>query len=527
MRLKGEKLRKHRKYMRVWSLCVASLVFVAGWTSTSAASTSAARKPNLKATVRIAVPGGPALPGVTDLIGVVGANALSFMVPLYDRLVTQDANAALKPQLASKWAYSNGDKTLTLTIRSGATFHDGTAIDAQAVVANIERTRTANNAFIPASVKNIASLAAPNSTTVVITLANADPNLLLALTSPTMGIASPAAFANLRSKPVGSGPFELVSFTPALATYKRFENYWDKSSRVSAKLEIHNFADFAVGANGLRTGAFDVFIPQPSLYQDIKDFQDDSGFQVLISRTAAQVSGLWLNREAGPLANPDVRRALNYAIDRKAIGAVTCGGLCVPNDRPIVTEGPKAKVTTYKYDPARAKKMLADAGYPNGIRISVLHPPAVGSLSQVIPTIIQNQARPAGITVDLRPSQGALFQEWQSGAFDAIYLAPPGSQDSAGFLTDWYGGQYTKGKLPADQAALVEAVKTTQFGTPERGKALEAFNRDQLATPSQAIVLAIPLMWASTSKVIGLDQMPYMGSGANYFVDFSRLRIAK
>jgi ABC-type transport system substrate-binding protein len=184
---------------------------------------------------------------------------------IYNTLVGMTPTGEIVPELASEWTISEDGLTYTFTLNSGIAFHDGTSLDAAAVVANFDRYRAEGSTF-PGTNKlaPIASVEATDATTVTITLTNPNAPFLAAMTN--VQIASPTAVEQLGEdfalKGVGSGPFKIDSWEPgSTATFVRNDAYWQQADDGQPlpyldQLVIEGVPDDSVRLLNLRSGTF-------------------------------------------------------------------------------------------------------------------------------------------------------------------------------------------------------------------------------------------------------------------------------
>ena len=151
---------------------------------------------------------------------------------LCDKLIDVDAKLNYRPQLATEWAWNEDGKALTLKLRPGVVFHDGTPLDGEAVKVNLERYRKADYSRRKGEVKSIANVAVVDPTTVRIELSEPDAPLLSVLADRAGMMLSPKALAgageNIANQPICAGPFRFVErVAQQKITLQRFDQYWD------------------------------------------------------------------------------------------------------------------------------------------------------------------------------------------------------------------------------------------------------------------------------------------------------------
>jgi len=250
------------------------------------------------------------------------ANEAPYGQAVYDTLVQASPSGAIVPDLATAWSY-NADKTvLTLTLKTGVKFTDGTAFDASTAVQNLEAFQkgTSNNA---SDLVNMASAKAASPTQLVITLKQPDPAFLTFLSQNAGLQESPKAFSSSTAKtvPVGSGPYvmDTAGTVPGSSyTFTANPNYWNKAQQHYAKIVMTVYSTPTAGLDAIQGGQVNAAntFDNTSLSQI-----QNAGFTVYPLQLNWE-GLLLLDRDgsmAKPLANVKVRQAINYAFDRAAL----------------------------------------------------------------------------------------------------------------------------------------------------------------------------------------------------------------
>ncbi|MFK0283227.1 ABC transporter substrate-binding protein [Streptomyces sp. NPDC090499] len=323
---------------------------------------------------------------------------------LYDTLLYTDNNGELKPNAAESWKYSDDGLALTIKLRKGMTFSSGAPVNAAAVKATLERTMsTPGPQQVPlASVK---SVEAPDTNTVVIHLRQQDGALLTNLSMAAGVIADPATMAKKSSQlnPVGSGPYTLDKATVNGSSYvlKRRDDYWNAKAYPFKTLKFKVIVDPTAAYNALQAGQIDAGPAAPQYTAKLKS----GGFSMTLVKATAVANLILADRTGSvlkPLGDARVRQAINMAFDRTKIVKQLLMGVGQPTVQivnPKSAAHDSALEQTYPYDPAAAKKLLAEAGYPNGFSVTV---PSFVFTKQLEPTVGQ-QLGDIGIKVKWTP----------------------------------------------------------------------------------------------------------------------------
>lgn len=394
-----------------------------------------------------------------------GMNSLALM---YDRITLMSPDNVVVPGLAESWEYSEDGLTLTLAIREGATFHDGSPIDAAAVVANLERARTLPESTVAPQLAFVEGVEATDAQTVQITL-NRPNSALLALLSDRHGaIANPATFDQLAAGEIvseaGSGMFRFVEYRDGdRILFERYEDYWDPEAVKVKNFEFVIVADQDARLNALRTGALDGALIDTNQI----DTARDAGLDVEV-RSGLSMTQIYLNRSVPGLDNKLVRQAMMHALDRQALSEVAEYGYAVPNVQPF-PEGDanfneEYGSDYYGYDPERARELLAEAGYEDGFTFEMLLPGPFGNWP-VLAEAMQQMFADVGIEMTIREidvsASADIFFVQRDG--QAMLGLVSGRQDPAILATDFWTSTSplnTGGTAPAEVEALVNEVVT-------------------------------------------------------------------
>jgi peptide/nickel transport system substrate-binding protein len=326
---------------------------------------------------------------------------------VYNTLVRYGTDFSIQPELAESWKIENDGRRIVFKLRSGVKFHDGTDFNAEAVKWNIDHRLDKDVASPqrPQLDPIIASVEVIDPVTVAFNLKQRSPGLLSLLGERPGFMISPTAAKkfgkDLGNNPVGTGPFIFKEWTKgSQVTVERNPNYWEPGKPYLDRIVFRDIAGSVVGVQRLSTGELD-FVGELSP-QEIRQLQGRPNVKLHPITVGRWYSLQWHMYEP-PFDNAKLRQAIAYGIDRKRINDIVMDGKGSLFDGPT-PEGlwwfnPNAK--TYPYDPARAKALLAEAGYPNGFEYT-LSTPQIGVLQQ-INQLVQEQLAAVGIKLKLEP----------------------------------------------------------------------------------------------------------------------------
>lgn len=341
---------------------------------------------------------------------------------VYDTILLREPKGELKPMLATSWKYNEDQTALTVKLRKDVTFSDGAKFNASAVEANMANFKKQNGPQV-ATVANLDSVEAVDKYTVIYHLSQPDPAFLVYL-SGTAGLqGSPKAIGTdaIKSDPVGSGPYVMnMAATTAGATYTFVarKGYWNPSLQKFGKVVFKVLTDSTARLNAMLSGQIDAALLDSGTVDQAK-----AANKTLVAYES-DWSGFFIEDRAGSiapaLADVRVRQAINYAIDRKGLTAQILHGLGTPTSQmfgPATPAYTKSLDSYYDYDPAKAKQLMADAGYAAGFSVTLPNTP--GLADPALTAVLTQELGAIGIKVTWKtvPTWGDFVTEVSSGRY--------------------------------------------------------------------------------------------------------------
>jgi peptide/nickel transport system substrate-binding protein len=451
---------------------------------------------------------------------------------IYDTLTQFDKDNNLKPMLAESWTLDS-PTVLTMKLRTGAVFHDGTPFNADAVKFNLDRLLNDPVSNIKGQLAMVDSVAVVDPTTVRITMKTPAGGPLLAALADRPGMmASPTAIQALgpdgfNRAPVGSGIYKVEgSWRPAESlSVRSWQGYWDTETPRIGGLDMNNLTVDAL-VNALNSGAID--LATLSSTAQIPGVENQPNTTVLVgSAPVPQLRTFLLNPTVPPLDNLKVRQAIAHAIDREAIADVMTDGRnkAVHQWFPEGTLGyDPALDGTYKFDQAKAKQLLAEAGYPNGFDLrAVIGVTSTSYIQQG--ELVQAMLRDVGINMTLDKIEVAqMVPSMYTGGPNnrgSIAAAPWGSNLTPDLDTiirrTWLasGSNNNGGDEPAGLKDLVDAA-AAETDPDKRAQTYRRINKIITEELREGLPLfVVPAIMAFKSYVGGLGPKPETGCPAN------------
>ncbi|BDZ52039.1 peptide ABC transporter substrate-binding protein [Frondihabitans sucicola] len=412
---------------------------------------------------------------------------------VYDFLFSHDTSGY--HARAATYSYNTGNTVLSITLRKGLTFADGSAIDADVIKANILWAKD-NGAFF----SSITGVDVTGDQTLVVHQSHADQNVMLSLFAmpivSTDTLKDPKKFAD---EPDSSGPYRLEKKgTTSGATYafSRNPHYWDAKHFPYDKVSVKLLSDETSRINALKSGQIDVAPVGATTAADAKG----SGFTLnqFYSGTAGMILGDRAGKILKPLGDVRVRQAMNMAFDRKAMVKSIYAGYAKPSSQPFQEGTPgyqSDEANKYAYDPKGAKKLLSEAGYPNGFALTLpTYEPITGSVQSYIKQALGD----IGIRVTFQAfNDDTWVGAFSGGKYPVATLGLPFSQtadtaDPSFFWNPWHN---------SDPKA-VSLLGQINAGTPaQAAKATDALGKLQLDDAWWVVWATPATIWASTTDV--------------------------
>lgn len=344
-----------------------------------------------------------------------------FEAAAYEPLIVRRSDGTLQPGLATSWRYIGDDNTkMELRLRPGVRFADGSPLTAQAVVDHFTYVLKSGGQFVPLFAGDKFTATGPLTVQIKTPKPNPDLPTLLTQDNVVGGVISPAGLKNpgqLGTRTFGAGRYRLDPAQTVAGdhyTYVPNPNYYDKASVHWKKLVIRVITNPQATLNAMKTGQVDFAVGDLSTLPAAKQ----AG--LTITSTPLLWTGVTLadrdGKTAKPLGDVRVRQALNFGTDRKAITTALFPGSGEPTAQPTVRGGhghDPALDSYYPYDVEKAKRLLSEAGYPNGFSLKIVTA-EYNSMNLVAQALAQQWKK---IGVNLQITDYANANQYFSAAF--------------------------------------------------------------------------------------------------------------
>jgi peptide/nickel transport system substrate-binding protein len=502
----------------------AALLLTAGCSSGSSGSQGASGSSPASAPASVAASGTPVAGGKITVGGLAtqaldpgqatfSSQSRPWVLPVFSSLFSPPAKAGddYGPGLATGYKYSADHKTLTITLRPGLKFSDGTPLDAAAVVWNFNRYVT-NHTREAQFFAYVTSTKATNPTTVTVTFSQPQTLLLDAMSDSSTGfMASPTAFQKMGANafdaaPVGAGPFKISSADPGqqLVMVKN-DLYWDAAHVYLAGLTWQNTGPSAqawltdLQANSIQSvPMFGAFTP-PAVLSAVKN---NTSF-TLIQGQSTNVSILPVNTFKAPFNNLEARQAINYCIDRQSLATNVMQGFATPS---YVLSGPDSQALTgwqqgqtlnpLAYNVAKGTQLVKALG---GLSFTI----STNESSPVL-TALQQQWAQCGIKASINLTDNYLSLV-QDGNYQAAYTANVNASLNPAGSTNYLDPNAINNKFGWKDASIWSLVQQAK-GTTDVDQSTALWHKIWTGLAQNGFVnplISSPEYVASTSKLQG------------------------
>ena len=438
---------------------------------------------------------------------------------LCDKLVDVDEKLNLVPQLALSWQWSAENKTLTMKLRPGVTFHDGEKLDAAAVKFNLERHKTLAGSNRRGELAPLASVDVVDPLTVRLNLTAPFSPLLAALSDRAGMMVSPKAAqaggANFGARPVCSGPYKFVErVAQDRMVLERYDGYWNKAEVHFQRIVYTPIIDATVRLANLKSGQLDII--ERLAPSDVEKLQQDKRFKV--SRiTEIGYQGITINigksdqAQKNPLGrDARVREAFELSLDRQGLAQVVMDNEATVGNQWVAPNNPfyAKNMPLPKRDVAKARALLKEAGVPNP-SFTLVAPTT--SDAQRLALVVQAMTRDAGFDVKIQAAEFATSLNMaDKGDFEAYVLAWSGRPDPDGNVFSFHGCKQPlnyAGYCDAQTDALLNESRT-QRNPAERKKIYEKIAARVLKERPVIYLYHRNWLWAYNGKLSGVRGIP-------------------
>lgn len=487
-----------RSRLPLFAAATAATLAIAGCAGASAAPSDSAGETSLT--------WGWALPTSWDPVTSTAGWDTHALALVYDGLTQLDTKGEVVPGLAESWEYSADGTAITFHLREGAEFTDGTPVSADAVKQSIERGRDQENSTLAGQLRIVVGIDVDDERTVTVHLDQADYQVPYLFAGKTGFIVNPAAFddvSTLATQPEGSGPFALTEYVPnAHADLEKNEDYWNADHIFIDDFSIVPVTDPATVVAGVSSGQWDVAQVPPAQVEGAE--AADLEVETIKALT---VRALDVNSTVAPFDDQRVLQAISHATDRQALIDAAYFGQGTPNWQPFpegyVAHSPELD-DLYPHDVDAAKELLAEAGHPDGLEITL----SLTEDDTALAEVLQAQWAEAGIDVTLNvlPS-AAVAQNYVQRTLPFVLDSYSGRQSPLQGLEVLYGteGLMNLGRqTPAELTQAIDVARATPTDADDYAEKIQDAVEVGVRLQPNTFLFSWPRILVHPDKVTGI-----------------------
>ncbi|GGA65010.1 ABC transporter substrate-binding protein [Ornithinibacillus halotolerans] len=439
---------------------------------------------------------------------------------IFDGLLVGDTDGSLKPALAEEYDISEDGLTYTFDIREGVTFHNGDPLTVEDIQYSFERLMgTHTGEPLSSNFENIDALETPDENTFVIKLKEPNSAFLTYLTALNSAILPKSNDGKHNENPIGTGPFQYENYSPEnnMVVVKN-ENYWKEGLPYLDKVTFVFQPDDQTALLSLQSGQIDLVAVGAHRVPEVEDqfnlTYQDSNSVLLVG----------FNHDREPFNDIRVRQAINYAVNKDDIIEATFSGYATKigsNMSPAMADVYKEGLEdAYARDVAKAKDLLAEAGYPNGFQTTLSISSHAGMYTNVAQVIVEN-LKDIGIDVEIEVVEWGVWLEriYQGRDYDMTVIDFTGELSPYETIKRYISGAGNNffNFENAEFDELMQDVIVEQDA--DRQNELYGRAQEILSEEAAAVYLAdYQIIWALNPELEGYKTYPY------FFHDLEEVR---
>ena len=434
----------------------------------------------MKNSIKIAMTLEP--PGLDPRANAAAAIGQIALYNIYENLVHINQDATFSPMLAKSWTVSDDGLVYTFNLLKGVKFHDGSDFTSADVKYTFEANAAKNSKnkrkkrFV-----NMAKIETPGDHTVRITLKAARPMFLFQMGESTAVIVDEKSAATNATKPIGTGPFKFVSWVKGdSVVMEKNSNYRDAASVKLQKVKFRFINDQAAQIAAMMSGDLDL-IPFSRAAESLGPLKANPKFAVTFGTTEGETI-LSTNNKHPALSKLKVRQAIAHAIDRKEIIDGAMFGAGTPIGSHFAPHNPDYLdlTGTYPLDRKKSKMLLKEAGYPNGLALSLKLPPT--GYARDGGQIVAQQLNKAGFKITIENVEWPVWlkQVYKQKTYDLSIVSHVEPMDIGIYARPGYYFQYDNKEfqdiMSKADGARDPAMRSKYLKMAQKKLALDAVN---------------------------------------------------
>jgi peptide/nickel transport system substrate-binding protein len=424
---------------------------------------------------------------------------------LFNGLTRMRADLSIEPELAESWDYTPDLKSWTFHLRHGVKFHNGREMTAKDVLKTFERILDPATGAAPRSnYEMVDKMSAPDDYTVRFDLKYAYGGFADIMSDRQVKIVPADLVDQLPQNPVGTGPFRFKSYTPGdRLVLEKNPDYWEKGMPKLDGVELRIVPEMSVSIAALQAGDLDVVWDLPP--EQAKPLKANAALRVESVPTASW-DGAIMNNAIPPFNDLRVRKAFQLAVDKRDVVELALFGEGTPTLSPIPPSHPffDKEIPVTAADPAAARKLLAEAGHPNGVKVPLIVPGG-RAVRERLGVALQQLAKPGGFDIEIQRVPFAQYTAEVSGKapfyIDGYFARP--TIDTSIYSFFYSKGSWNERLFHYSNPKVDEVLdKARLTGKPEEQKPLYmAFQKYLADDPAGYIAYAVNFICAYRKEV--------------------------
>ncbi|MGV9797140.1 ABC transporter substrate-binding protein [Mycobacterium sp. NPDC003449] len=431
---------------------------------------------------------------------------------VYEPILAVTPEGKPGPGLAESWDFNRDGTELTLHLRQGNTFTDGTPVDGQAIKSFFDRALNDPESARTVDFDSVESVTADSESTATLHLKRPDYSILLRLGPKAGQVPSPAVSpAQLKQNPIGAGPYKVTEFVEGDHVYlEKNPDYWDAANIHVDRIEFHPMPGPAQAAASVTSGQYDLVNAIDTGTQRSAEGLD--GVKVF-SPAGNNNWYINVNLSRAPFDDPQVVKALNLAINREEFLTKAGNGIGEVATQPYQSGevGHVPEFDNPEYNPEKAKAILAAAGHPPG-SIAITIP--ISSANQAQAEVLQTQLQTIGIKSDIRVLQDDAISKLaftKSKEYPLLISGTHNYLDPLETFSQQFsanGNVNVSGRQPGDFDDLLHAASATPLDTPEYEPAVQALARSSLNFGSKIYLYTYHYSYVQSTRISDFPRTP-------------------
>lgn len=443
---------------------------------------------------------------------------------MFEGLMAPQTDGTLEPALAKTFEVSEDGLTYTFTLKEGLTFHNGEPVTVEDVKYTFDRLMgTESGEPLSSSFENVVALETPDDQTFILRLSEPNSNFLYSMTALHSAIIPKSNDGQHNENPIGTGPFKFESYTPGnVLKLEKNSEYWKEGLPYLEKVDFVFQTDDQSAMLALQSGEVDL---TRVIVHQIPQVENDFTLNYQENNSALIIS---MNQDRKPFNDVRVRQAIHYAVNKQDIIDSVYSGYAVKlgsNMSPAMGEYYKDGLQdVYNRDVEKAKKLLAEAGYPDGFKTTISVSSHNSMYADIAQVTVEN-LKEIGIDAEIEVVEWGIWLDriYFGRDYDLTTIDLTGRPSAYEILDDYVSTNDSENFFRFKNEEYDELMKAVLKETDVQ-KQIDIYHRAQEVLNEQAAAVHIAdyqLVWGLTKGLEGQKTYPF------WFHDMSEMRFVE